>query len=73
MFPQLKMSLSALLITISVAGCASCPSPTQPILACHQYTKAELAKIQNAIETLPNDSILLSVLEDRQRICANLK
>ena len=59
-------------VAISLISC-SCPAPEQPIVKCHEYSKAELTQIRNAVETLPNDSILLSVLEDRQRLCINLK
>lgn len=67
-----KANLSVALSLISLVSCAEATPPC-PVIKCHEYTKTELSQIRAAIEVLPNDSILLSVLEDRQRVCISLK
>lgn len=55
-----------------LTGCAAANPPPIPV-TCHEWNVHEKVQIRNGIETLPNDSMLLSVLEDYQRVCATLK
>lgn len=69
LLPRLLISLSLLAVLNSCASTSQQPV----IIKCHPWTATEKSQIRDGIETLPNDSMLISVLEDYQRVCANLK
>jgi hypothetical protein len=55
-----------------VLSACSQPQNTQPVLACHQWSKTEGNAIAEAVEALPDNSPLIAPLEDYKRLCANL-
>lgn len=66
-----KLSTSLLSLLISLAACSQ--NVTSPMVKCHTWDKLEKAQIRLAIEQMPDDSILIAVLEDYQRVCITLK
>lgn len=64
---RLKKSLKIALSSVVLAGCSQSP------VYCHTWNPGEKVQIIQSIDKLPDDNILIPVLEDYQGVCKLLR